>query len=375
MSFSMKNIIATLNQLEQQLAQLNYEELSAIERDIVLEKMRSIYEKVLVAEVVTPEEKKVVLEAPNIVVPIVDVPVEEPIEESVIELIEELIDQVEEFDDTEEEVEEICAPAEELVEEPVEESVIELIEELIDQVEGFNDTEEEDIEVEQVEEELVVEAPAAPKAKIDHKKVLSLYDDDDDEVEPTVEQPAEEELAVEEEPTEEPIEEDIVFEMDMSLDEEEIAPEEEEKTLIEEVADKWLANILQADEQELEEEHVEEPVAPAVEEARTVVLADVLGGEQQTIADTMAATQSPDVATIAAATTTSLMKSVSINDKILLTRDLFAGNGALYEQAMEVLDSYESLDEAMLFIYDNFDWNPNSEGAKLLVDLLMRKLL
>ena len=111
------------------------------------------------------------------------------------------------------------------------------------------------------------------------------------------------------------------------------------------------------------------------EAPQTVVLADVLGGEQQTIADTMAATQSPDVATIVAATTTSLMKSVSINDKILLTRDLFAGNSALYEQAMEVLDSYESLDEAMLFIYDNFDWNPNSEGAKLLVDLLMRKLL
>ena len=126
----------------------------------------------------------------------------------------------------------------------------------------------------------------------------------------------------------------------------------------------------------VEEEVVEEEDSASVQEApQTVVLADVLGGEQQTIADTMAATQSPDVATIAAATTTSLMKSVSINDKILLTRDLFAGNGALYEQAMEVLDSYESLDEAMLFIYDNFDWNPNSEGAKLLVDLLMRKLL
>ena len=125
-----------------------------------------------------------------------------------------------------------------------------------------------------------------------------------------------------------------------------------------------------------EEEVAEEEVVSPVQEAPyTVVLADVLGGEQTTLADTMVATQTPDVATVAAAATTSLMKSVNINDKILLTRDLFAGSSELYEQAMEVLDSYESLDEAMLFIYDNFDWNPNSEGAKLLVDLLMRKLL
>ena len=330
----MKNIIATLNQLEQQLAQLNYEELSAIERDIVLEKMRSIYEKVLTAEVVTPEEKKVVLEAPNIVVPIVDVPAEEPIEESVIELIEELIDEVEQLPEEEEEesVEEI--------EETIEENVtIDTENEVIEAVEEPTEEPAEELIDETFEESVV------PQSKIDHKVVLSLYDDEDEEPEG-----------------------EIVKEPEMIVGE----PEEEAPVIdfvIEGPAEEEVA-------ESVEEEVVEEEDSASVQEApQTVVLADVLGGEQQTIADTMAATQSPDVATIAAATTTSLMKSVSINDKILLTRDLFAGNGALYEQAMEVLDSYESLDEAMLFIYDNFDWNPNSEGAKLLVDLLMRKLL
>jgi hypothetical protein len=330
----MKNIIATLNQLEQQLAQLNYEELSAIERDIVLEKMRSIYEKVLTAEVVTPEEKKVVLEAPNIVVPIVDVPVEEPIEESVIELIEELIDEVEQLPEEEEEesVEEIEETIEENVAIDPENEVVEAVEE----------------PTEEPAEELIdetFEEPVVPQSKIDHKVVLSLYDDEDEEPEG-----------------------EVVKEPEMIVGE----PEEEAPVIdfvIEGPAEEEVA-------ESVEEEVVEEEDSASVQEApQTVVLADVLGGEQQTIADTMAATQSPDVATIVAATTTSLMKSVSINDKILLTRDLFAGNSALYEQAMEVLDSYESLDEAMLFIYDNFDWNPNSEGAKLLVDLLMRKLL
>lgn len=320
------------------MAQLNYEELSAIERDIVLEKMRSIYEKVITAEVVTPEEKKEVLESPNIVVPIVDVPVEDyvekPIEESVIELIEELIDEVEQLPEEEEEesVEEIEEKIEENVTIDLENEVVEAVEE----------------PTEEPAEELIdetFEEPVVPQSKIDHKVVLSLYDDEDEE--PEGEVVKEPEMIVGEPGEEAPVI-DFVIE----------GPAEEEVA------------------ESVEEEVVEEEDSASVQEApQTVVLADVLGGEQQTIADTMAATQSPDVATIAAATTTSLMKSVSINDKILLTRDLFAGNGALYEQAMEVLDSYESLDEAMLFIYDNFDWNPNSEGAKLLVDLLMRKLL
>ena len=301
----MKNIIATLNQLEQQLAQLNPEDLLAIECDIALEKMRSLYEKILTAEVVIPEVQEEALEDTTVVVPIVDVPIvdapaEEPIEESVIELIEDIIDEVEQLPEDEDA---------ESVEEQEEEVVEELVEEPIEEP---------------------IEEPVAPKSKIDHKVVLSLYDDD-------YEEPAEEE--VEELEDEVPVIDFVI-----------------EEPIEEEVAE-------------------EEVVAPVQEAPYTVVLADVLGGEQTTLADTMVATQTPDVATVAAAATTSLMKSVNINDKILLTRDLFAGSSELYEQAMEVLDSYESLDEAMLFIYDNFDWNPNSEGAKLLVDLLMRKLL
>ena len=360
----MKNILTTLSQLEQMLAQPAVV-FSVIERDIVLEKLRKLYEQTLglePAQSVEPAQQEE--SAPEIVevAPIAiavaeeqlvaeEPAVEEPVEESVIELIEELIDQVEELPETEEDEE-----VEEEVEEPTEELIVE--EEPV--------VEEEFV----VEEEPVVEEPVAPKAKIDHKRVLSLYDDDDEtpiieapaEDEPAVEELAEEEPVVEEEPIKEPIEEEIVFEMDMTFDEEEIAPAEEV--------------VVEIEEEQVEVElAVEEPAAPAVEEIRTVVLADVLGGEQTTLAEAMSAAQTPDVASVAAAATTSLMKSISINDKVLLMRDLFGGDSRMYEQAMEVLDSYESLDEAMLFIYDNFDWNPNSEGAKLLMELLSRKLL
>ena len=153
-------------------------------------------------------------------------------------------------------------------------------------------------------------------------------------------------------------------------------PKEPQETEPEEPAEEEC-EIAPAEEETPAEEEEEAPVVIdfAQEEPQVVVLGDVLGGEQTTVADAIAVSAGPDVATVVAAGEVSLMKAVSLNDKMLLVRELFGGDSRLYEQSMEVLDSYESLDEAMLFIYDNFDWNPNSEGAKLLVDLLMRKLL
>ena len=38
------------------------------------------------------------------------------------------------------------------------------------------------------------------------------------------------------------------------------------------------------------------------------------------------------------------------------------------------LNEFDDLDECMIFIVENFRWNPDSEGAKLLVSLIERKL-
>ena len=81
-----------------------------------------------------------------------------------------------------------------------------------------------------------------------------------------------------------------------------------------------------------------------------------------------------DVASMANAQK-SLVEMIGLNDKFILLRDLFHNNHDYYEAAIDQLDEFESIDEAMLFIHDNFQWNPNSEGAKLMVELLTNKLL
>ncbi|MBQ3070895.1 MAG: hypothetical protein IJD12_04330 [Tidjanibacter sp.] len=356
----MKNIIATLNQLEQSLAQLNPESLSAIELDIALAKLRSLYERLLFVEVAEEQED---------------------VQDSVIELIEDLIEEVENVPENEEPT--------------VEEEAVE--EEPVAEQEPVVEPEP------QQEPEPKEKEPVAPKGKLAHKVVLSLYDDEEElPAAPATEEPTVEEPAVEETPINEPEEsvieliEELIEEVedvpeaddeeepveeepettDFTAEEELAEPEEEEAPAVEEPAEEEC-EIAPAEEETPAEEEEEAPVVIdfAQEEPQMVVLGDVLGGEQTTVADAIAVSAGPDVATVAAAGEVSLMKAVSLNDKMLLVRELFGGDSRLYEQSMEVLDSYESLDEAMLFIYDNFDWNPNSEGAKLLVDLLMRKLL
>ncbi|MBP3439772.1 MAG: hypothetical protein J6K24_00775 [Tidjanibacter sp.] len=72
--------------------------------------------------------------------------------------------------------------------------------------------------------------------------------------------------------------------------------------------------------------------------------------------------------------TISLRNTIGVNDKIILMRDLFNGNSEYYDRVINTLDSFDSLDEAMIYIHDNYHWNPQTEGARLLVELLAHKL-
>lgn len=340
----MKDIISALNLAQSLARQIDAKEVSAIERDLALEKLRNIYDLLLCVTTAAEEQ--------------------EPMAESVIELIEELVDEVEEFDNTEEE----SAPeepaeviAEESEEEELEESVIELIEDLVEEVEEFDNSEEEVAEEaepepepeKEPEQEPEPEIEVRPKTKLAHSAILALYDDEEeDETEEEV-APAEEETnAVEEVTDEEP--EEIVIDMTEPIVE--VEPETAEQApMVEPVAEPAAA-----------EEEEEQPAK--------VVLGEVLGADQTTLADRIAADAPADVASVANAQK-SLVEMIGLNDKFILLRDLFHNNHDYYEAAIDQLDEFEDIDEAMLFIHDNFQWNPNSEGAKLLVELLSNKLL
>lgn len=99
-------------------------------------------------------------------------------------------------------------------------------------------------------------------------------------------------------------------------------------------------------------------------------LADVLGGGVTVLGDKMA-TEEP---TAPFNRIDDLHKAISLNDKFLMINDLFGGDAGKYEDTINTLNEFEDLDECMIYIVENFAWNPDLEGAKLLVSLIERKL-
>ena len=69
-----------------------------------------------------------------------------------------------------------------------------------------------------------------------------------------------------------------------------------------------------------------------------------------------------------------LRQHIGVNDRFMLIRNLFGGDAAAYSATIERLDSFTDLDDALLYMQENFEWDPDSEGVQLLVDLLERKL-
>ncbi len=101
-------------------------------------------------------------------------------------------------------------------------------------------------------------------------------------------------------------------------------------------------------------------------------LADAIAPATTTLADIIVA-PAPLAEEITTARTTTLRKAYGLNDKFLMTRDLFDGDGEAFEEAISALDECESLDDCMIYIAENYEWNPDSEGAKFIMQMLERK--
>ena len=124
-------------------------------------------------------------------------------------------------------------------------------------------------------------------------------------------------------------------------------------------------------------EYDEEPLksGETIADVKTVTLADAMAQNATTLADTIAAPAALGEE-INHSHIKSLRKAIGINDKFLMIRDLFGGDGDLYEQTLDALEEFESFDDCLLYIAENHpEWNPDSEGAKFLTQLLERKLL
>lgn len=121
---------------------------------------------------------------------------------------------------------------------------------------------------------------------------------------------------------------------------------------------------------------IERPAAgmpPEHPAASGAVLGEVINHDVQTLADTIAPPRDMASELRRGEPVGDLRTALGINDKFLIIRDLFHGDAAAYETAVETFNGFGNLDDCMIYIAENYAWNANSDGAKLLMELLERK--
>lgn len=153
----------------------------------------------------------------------------------------------------------------------------------------------------------------------------------------------------------------------------------EEKTrekAVEPAPDAIQPDAIQPVEQPADESPKAVSVAERIAAAQTEgpqVLGDVIGAGTTTLAEAVAASQ-PTVQTVQNDRVNTLRAAIGINDRFIMIRDLFGGDGAAFDRAMDELDAFEDFNECLVYM-STYRWNPNSDGARMLMDLVTRKLL
>lgn len=104
------------------------------------------------------------------------------------------------------------------------------------------------------------------------------------------------------------------------------------------------------------------------------VWGEVNGNGSRTIADTYACDVHDVASELSGSCVESLRRAIGVNDRFRMVRDMFDSDTEAYERAIERFERFTDLDDAMVYMYENFSWNPDDESVKMLVDLLTRKL-
>lgn len=70
-----------------------------------------------------------------------------------------------------------------------------------------------------------------------------------------------------------------------------------------------------------------------------------------------------------------LAKAIGVNDKFLFTKELFDGDSVRYAETIGHLNSLSDLNDAIIFLQDNFQWPEDNESAAKFIDLVRRKFI
>ncbi len=118
-----------------------------------------------------------------------------------------------------------------------------------------------------------------------------------------------------------------------------------------------------------EEEPVVEPVAELIVEPaqQPEVKAEPIAAPQP------APRPMPQQTSLFGTAVDDIRQAISLGDRFLFQRELFAGNGELMQKTLDEINSLGSLSEAMDYVADNFEWDSESTAVQLFENVLKRR--
>ena len=109
-----------------------------------------------------------------------------------------------------------------------------------------------------------------------------------------------------------------------------------------------------------------EPTPQAVVEVAPVV-------ESAPVIEKPAPRPTPTQTSLFGSAVEDIRQAISLGDRFLFQRELFAGNGELMQKTLDELNGLGSLSEAMEYVAENFDWDKESTAVQLFENVLKRR--
>ena len=131
---------------------------------------------------------------------------------------------------------------------------------------------------------------------------------------------------------------------------------------------------LEVEEPVVESIFEQEPVVePIVESAPTPQLEAIADPLVEAKAEQPAPRQVPQQTSLFGAAVGDIRQAISLGDRFLFQRELFAGNGELMQKTLDEINALGSLSEAMDYVLDNFEWDKESTAVQLFENVLKRR--
>lgn len=123
----------------------------------------------------------------------------------------------------------------------------------------------------------------------------------------------------------------------------------------------------------VELEPIVEPVVVPVEQTPQAVVEVAPVVEPAPVVEKPAPRPAPTQTSLFGSAVEDIRQAISLGDRFLFQRELFAGNGELMQKTLDEINSLNSLSEAMDYVLNNFEWDKESTAVQLFENVLKRR--